>query len=343
MVIDMVDISQCNAALIKDTYNVQTSRLKDWRLAERVDKETYNEIKDKAGANAVIYGVPVGASWEEFSKNVENLKSSHSESLREEEAINILWTGLSPQSGDAYKHCLDDVTRSPGIYLTVVHATETDVSINVRWLPMGGLDTVHLLWSGELANHANHLPSSIRTGSQTIVVKRPSVEQQLAVNAVDNRQVSFASDSIVLTSLPVKPSAPPPAATGFNLSVNDRLQFMRRGQGVSWTTPSLQAGSYNAQFRARLHPDIGGAQYKAACHIQINDKTLASQTIDIQFGDHPDVVAVGGTVDIAAGAATISFGIDGVWNADPTFGNFNNPDGGAVALSSDISVSLKKI
>lgn len=332
----MVDVSQCNAALIIDTYSLKTWRFKDWRLAKRVTKDTYKEIKRNASADAVIYGIPVGAEYEDFQKNIEHSASSHDESLTEAEATNILWTGLGMASSEAYKHCLDRVTDSAGIRLTVNHATDNDVSINIRWAPLGGEPKVQLKWSGGLATHSA-LPKSAVTGSQTVVIGRPAKEQQLAVNVVGHG----ASNSIVLTPL-VPQRIEKPGATEFHLTLNDKLQFIRRGRSIEWRTPLLEAGAYNALFSVRLHPDPAGAQFRVGYHVLVNDKTLsAGQTVDLQFGDHRDVINVGGYVDLARGPATIILGIDGVWNADPT-GDFTNPDAGAVAVSPNISISLKK-
>jgi hypothetical protein len=306
----------------------------EFHQAARLGKITHN-----ASADIVIYGIPVGASYGDFQENIKHSASSHDESLTEAEATNILWTGLGMASSEAYKHCLDRVTDSPGIHLTVNHATDNDVSINIRWAPLGGEPKVQLKWSGELATHSA-LPKSAVTGSQTVVIGRPAKEQQLAVNVVGHG----ASDSIVLTPLVLVPQRiEKPGATEFHQTTNDKLQFLRRGGSIEWRTPLLEAGAYNALFSVRLHPDPAGAQFRVGYHVLVNDKTLSSgQTVDLQFGDHPDVINVGGYVDLARGPATIILGIDGVWNADPTFGDFTKPDAGAVAVLPNISISLKK-
>jgi hypothetical protein len=51
----------CEHALVMSTYNLKNEVSLDWRMAEFVSLNTYNEIKQTAGASAVIYGVPVGA------------------------------------------------------------------------------------------------------------------------------------------------------------------------------------------------------------------------------------------------------------------------------------------
>jgi hypothetical protein len=320
---------------------LKTWRFKDWRLAKRVTEDTYNKITHNASADAVIYGIPVGASYGDFQENIKHSASSHDESLTEAEATNILWTGLGMASSEAYKHCLDRVTDSLGIHLTVNHATDNDVSINIRWAPLGGEPKVQLKWSGELATHST-LPKSAVTGSQTVVIGRPAKEQQLAVNVVGHG----ASDSIVLTPLVLVPRRiEKPGATEFHQTTNDKLQFLRRGGSIEWGTPLLQEGAYNASVTLRLHPDPSGAQFRVNYHVSVNGKIISTPGIwvDVQFGDHPDVITVGAVVDLPHGPTTISLHIEGVYNLDSTYGNFTNPDAGAVAVSNAMSISLRRI
>ena len=87
-------IGDCDSALVRATYNKIDQQYVDWRLAEKVDEGTYNQIKTEAGANAVIYGVPVGASYGDFQENIKSLKREHQESYTSQTYRNILWTGL---------------------------------------------------------------------------------------------------------------------------------------------------------------------------------------------------------------------------------------------------------
>src|SRR6185295_3718895 len=119
-------LSECNAALIVSTYNKIDASKSDWRMATFVDKDSYSKIKDSAGASAVIYGVPVGANYDQFRENIDRYKTSTTESLSQEQFHNISWTGLGSEAADAYKECIRQKSR--GLYILPDKATDTDLS-----------------------------------------------------------------------------------------------------------------------------------------------------------------------------------------------------------------------
>jgi hypothetical protein len=95
------DLGGCDAALIKETYNSFSSDQTDWRLATLVSEKDYNEIKQDAGGTAKIFGVPVGASYSEYQKNVHDKLQTYNESLTRNQLRNILWTRLVHRPLDA--------------------------------------------------------------------------------------------------------------------------------------------------------------------------------------------------------------------------------------------------
>src|SRR5271157_4630351 len=108
----------CDAALVKSTYNSFSSDQMDWRLATLVTEKDYNEIKQDAGGSAVIYGVPVGANYDEYRKNVTEKLASYHESLTRNQIKNILWTGLDPNAKSAYSECLQaQVFAARGLHM----------------------------------------------------------------------------------------------------------------------------------------------------------------------------------------------------------------------------------
>jgi hypothetical protein len=111
----------CDSALVVATYSDQSSYSSDWRLATFVSREAYNELKKGMSGNAVIYGVPVGASYDEYKRNIEKLTQSHKESLTINQARQILWRGLDAGAVNAYSKCLQtEVFLNPGLHMAVV-------------------------------------------------------------------------------------------------------------------------------------------------------------------------------------------------------------------------------
>src|SRR5262245_59962689 len=84
----------CDGALVKSTYRQKSSVGTDWRLAELVDETTYNEIKKGGGVSAKIFGILIGANYNEFQQSFGSLKRVHKEQLRYSQLQNIAWTGI---------------------------------------------------------------------------------------------------------------------------------------------------------------------------------------------------------------------------------------------------------
>jgi hypothetical protein len=200
-------VSACDAALVKSTYNKFSSDHLDWRLAQYVSEQTYDEIKHDAGVNAVIYGVPVGASYGDFKKHVDDRVNSLRTSLTHDQAINVMWTGLDPNAVTAYSTCLQTVVlSSSGLHMVVRSATARDIALTLRWVPRGtDPRMINLTWSGLRTDiDGKALPHTITQGEQTVIVARPKARQQLAVNS------SGLSDVITMEPIPPPPPAPKP-------------------------------------------------------------------------------------------------------------------------------------
>ena len=90
--------AQCDAALVLSTYTSWDSSHVDWRLSTMVTKEGYDTIKHDTDANGTIYGIPVGANYDDFHNRVEQEMNSRHESLTTDQARNVMWTGLDPHT-----------------------------------------------------------------------------------------------------------------------------------------------------------------------------------------------------------------------------------------------------
>jgi hypothetical protein len=216
--------AECDAALVQSTYASWDSSHADWRLATKVTKEMYETIKQGGGANAVIYGVPVGADYNEFRNRVNQEMTSHQESLTMDQARNIMWTGLDPSSPSVYAQCIDAVVRNTrGLHLAVRSATESDISLIVGWNPEGPDPTsIRVTWSPPALGGVA-LPRQVTAGTQIVVLPRPSGRQQIAVNFP-----GFA-DSTILEPLPRSP----------------RPTLTPASMGCGTLTPNLSATAYS--------------------------------------------------------------------------------------------------
>jgi hypothetical protein len=220
-------VSACEGALVKSTYNRLSSDHLDWRLAQYVSENTYDEIKHDAGASAVIYGVPVGGNYSDFKKSIENRVNSLRTSLSHDQALNIMWTGLDPNSVTTYSACIQSLVMSTsGLHMAVKSATARDIALTLRWVPRGSdPGTISVSWTGIRTDiDGKQLPPNVTQGDTTIIVARPQVRRQLAVNA------NGVSDVVTIEPIPPPPPTVMPfafalTAAGFTNKCSGRRQI----------------------------------------------------------------------------------------------------------------------
>jgi hypothetical protein len=158
----------------------------------------------------LIYGIPVGASYSDFKSSVDKKIQDAHESLSFDQAANVMWTGLDPNSPSTYSDRLQaEVLTSRGLHLAVKSATETDIAVVVSCVPQGNdPQQAAVNWSPAALPGAI-FPSTVTQGSALIVVPRPNAQRTLAVN-----YPGFQA-SVVLEPYPVPPhelaSTPPPS------------------------------------------------------------------------------------------------------------------------------------
>ena len=190
--------SGCAEALVMASYSNISVEHSDWRIATYVTENEWNTAQLQAGANAVIYGVPVGASYSDFQQRVREKTDSYAESLTHDQAINIMWTGLDPSSGNAYSDCLKaKVFSQAGIHLAVDRATKEQVSILVNWIPsQSEKQTAKPLWSWQ---GGGPFPESIPSGQTIVTLTRPQTAQIITVNYLGH------ADSLTIVPYPPIP------------------------------------------------------------------------------------------------------------------------------------------
>lgn len=197
--------SNCDAALVMSTYNSTSSVGLDWRMASLVTETEWNDIHKNGSASALIYGVPVGASYSEYENSAKRYRDEYGESLSYHQQLNVAWTGIDPNSPSLYKTCLmNNLFDQNGLHAAVLGATRSDITILVRWRDPNSPGPLRVRWVAAAQGSEGILarfPSLVPQGDTTIIVPRPSSEFSIAGNA--NGSSTY---QIVLEPLP----APPP-------------------------------------------------------------------------------------------------------------------------------------
>jgi hypothetical protein len=186
----------CSDALVASTYRLQSTDNRDFRLASFVTEKQYEDAKHGGNANVLIYDVPVGADYSDFQSRSREMTNKLKVRITHEQAINAMWTGIPPEGFEAYNNCIDRQLSAHGVHMAVKFATPTQVTVKVRYVPVGRTDPpvarLAWTWAGDRAA----LPTTLPPGETTITLKRPSVEQQLTVNS------NGTGDTVIISPLP---------------------------------------------------------------------------------------------------------------------------------------------
>jgi hypothetical protein len=222
----------CDAALILSTYNSFSSDHIDWRLATFVSDKEWEQVRHDQGANAVIYGIPVGETYSDFQNRVREKISVYHESLTHNQMLNILWTGLDPNAVTAYSNCLQSqLFATRGLHLAVKSATKNDISLLVSWNPQGkDPATIDPSWIWAVKGK-DKLPASLQQGLTTVVLLRPAQAHTFAVN------YPGFTDAVVVEPLVVVPDRKPIAE--WHPVDKDGRPYM-----ATWTFPANCNGQY---------------------------------------------------------------------------------------------------
>lgn len=345
---EQIAVEKCNATLVQSTYTSNQGRFRDWRLAQHVSQSTYEEIKKGAGVNAVIYGIPMGASWNDFQKNISSERQDRQESLTESEFQNIAWTGLDANNVAAYTACVNGLVQSTqGINLAIIRSTESEITARIYYSPKGAQSTtVPIIWSGSGRAYAtDDLPKVAVSGQRDLIFKRPdSGSATLGVFSAD----AGDSSSVVLLALPPVPPAPPPdnLATACAITDNATVTSLSNGQSATWECPALKAGKYKVSFSVggstpqgmsrvnysvRLEPTAGPAT-------SLSTQGVADFNVPPKPGLYPSIFQTNDqNVDLPKGIVQVRLALGGVYSHL----NFANGNFGSVQIPHNVSIHLK--
>jgi hypothetical protein len=193
----------CDSALVKSTYNSSANTKIDWRLADLVDQNTYEEIKHNGAGSATIYGVPVGANYEDYKNTIASYKQSTNQSLSYSQQVNVAWTGLDPNAPSAYRDCLRAEQLKTGLHAFVIAATTTNILVRINW-NVPGFATTRIEIAGADSQMQRLFPGVVGNGEVTVAIPRPKAQIAVAINSV--QPLGYSTE---ITFEPLPPPPPP--------------------------------------------------------------------------------------------------------------------------------------
>lgn len=198
----------CSKALVVATMYDQTLSVKNLALAYTLSEQSYEEAKARAGVNAVIYGIPVSASYDQYHQAAQSKATELHLSNFEQWAETYVTTGLNAASRDAYIACVQ--ANSSGFAFYTKSISKQYFIVRVEYA--AGPDARPL--RGKLANTANIKQSDASSLNEIVTntVFENKVGQDHIVTPVDRKQESALTLRIGSTvlSLVLPPLELPP-------------------------------------------------------------------------------------------------------------------------------------
>ena len=187
---------ECNEDLRQSVFASSSEYHSDWRLYQSLTREEYQQKSTSAGADAVVYGIPMGGSYESHRENMSRYESIYEESLSQSQLQNIYWTGLDDNTRIAYEACLE--ANSFGLLMAPRKATGSRVEVVLKYRnPDPQAQRLGLTWSGDTSSLS--LPNEIGTGEEiTFVVPRPQAGAESLISVFGGG----VSQGLTFTSLP---------------------------------------------------------------------------------------------------------------------------------------------
>ena len=181
-----------------DTWNDTSTDAERYELSTLVTKDNYEQVRHDAGANAVVYGVPIGATYGDYDESRQKLFDSRNEKKSTDLGRTVAIQTLNPQSSKNYTACINGVLRDTGLHMWIESVTDTDIVLGLNWRPKFQQSAkIKLTWSPSQVK-IKGLPSSIVMGGASVTVPRPTSEMSLAVNTPGD------TDSVTLDPKPPK-------------------------------------------------------------------------------------------------------------------------------------------
>jgi hypothetical protein len=173
----------CDSALIIATTSTSNSKHSDWRLSYNITKENYDEVKRDLSADVVVYDIPIGLDYNDYSQKRSSYSKNYGESLTVDQAFSLLHTGLDKYSLAAYKACLEkEIFALEGIHVKILSETENDIDIYVRVSVPNAPRNSKIEWSPATID-GKAIPSLIGDpGAKTIILARPKAVMSLGAN-----------------------------------------------------------------------------------------------------------------------------------------------------------------
>lgn len=209
--------NQCDVTLFKSVLKNNSNYKYDYRYANLMSKEVYDDLSVDSTSFSVIQGIPSKSTFNLYNSYAQKVVTSTRQSLNIDQARNALWVGLDDIGLKAYQTCLAK-TQDRGLHLILGKATESVVEVLIYYDRLGKSEA-KLRWNSTAEElKVDPLPQkqapSDLIDARSVTFKRPNAGTEALVK-VDNFG-GTGSATIILTSYQKPLPAPTPPCIAAN-------------------------------------------------------------------------------------------------------------------------------
>lgn len=194
-----IDVQACAPALVKKQIDQGTTVSVDWRRSFAVDDDLWRDASKKFDAAALLYGVPMGTSYQQYDSSRSRHAIQEGESLKALVSLWFITSDLSDNAPAVYKECLRALQRDAGLSIYPTKVTDNAFTLRIEYdRGRFGPDKIPLQYSNVAPNDGKPLPKQIASrGEIDIPVNRGQKE---TVVVVKSEKYSL-SDSLVVPAV----------------------------------------------------------------------------------------------------------------------------------------------
>lgn len=185
-------VSQCSDAIRYNNQEIQNNIALKYLMSQTITSSNFEERKKDGSANAVVDNLPVGASFDDYSKAVSSEFSSIDQKLFLNLSSSMMQRVIAPGSFQAYERCIAAVSNEP-VSAWISGATKTSIMLSVRTNLPSGEEGLLSIDTDQPApdNHKEVKVSG--AGSQTIFFHVNSDQEFNAIVNLQKNGVAYAT------------------------------------------------------------------------------------------------------------------------------------------------------
>jgi hypothetical protein len=145
----------CSRTLIPATTDTKYNELQNLSLAWNLSEKSYKEAKTNAGGQATIYGIPMGADYEQFHKNIDEKAQSYNLKNFKQRSLAYATSALTEENVKIYRDC---VASFGGLALVVKELGKNNYVISWKYMPFPDAKVLR----GHLGRTSNVQPADVK-------------------------------------------------------------------------------------------------------------------------------------------------------------------------------------